>query len=149
MGPKVRYLGPEVPKESLIWQDPIQQGNSNYNVEKIKDLIKKSDLSIKEMIETAWASASTFRISDMRGGANGARIKLEPQINWEANKPTQLQRVLTVLENISSNEDISLADTIVLAGNVGIEKITNIEVPFSLDEEMQLKKILMLKALKF
>ena len=94
-------------------------------------MISNSDLSIQEMIETAWASASTFRISDMRGGANGARIKLEPQINWEVNKPSQIQRVLNVLESISSNGDISLADTIVLAGNIGIEKITNLEVPFS------------------
>ena len=131
MGPKVRYLGPEVPKENLIWQDPIPQGNSNYDVDLIKNEIKQKNLSAQDMIETAWASASTFRISDMRGGANGARIRLEPQKNWEANKPEQLARVLDILEPISSKNDISLADTIVLAGNVGLEKITNLDVPFS------------------
>ena len=131
MGPKVRYLGPEVPKENLIWQDPIPQGNSNYDVDLIKNEIKQTNLSAQDMIETAWASASTFRISDMRGGANGARIRLEPQKNWEANKPEQLARVLDILEPISSKNDISLADTIVLAGNVGLEKITNLDVPFS------------------
>ena len=90
MGPKTRYLGPEVPEEELIWQDPIPAGSHNYDIEAVKTLIKNSDLTVKEMVETAWASASTFRSTDMRGGANGSRIRLEPQKNWEVNKPNQL-----------------------------------------------------------
>jgi len=131
MGPKARYLGPDVPSEELIWQDPVPKGNSNYDIKPIKSAIKKSGLSIQEMVETAWASASTFRGSDMRGGANGARIRLSPQKDWEANKPEQLNNVLGVLGSISSNHNVSLADVIVLAGNVGIEMATNLDVPFT------------------
>ena len=131
MGPRSRYLGPEAPKEDLIWQDPIPKGNSSYNVETVKKKIMDSKLSIQEMVETAWASASTFRGSDMRGGANGARIRLAPQKDWEANKPEQLKRVLAILEKISSETGASLADVIVLAGNVGIEKASGSSVPFT------------------
>ena len=131
MGPKARYLGPDVPSEELVWQDPVPKGNSNYDIKPIKSAIKKSGLSIQEMVETAWASASTFRGSDMRGGANGARIRLSPQKDWEANKPEQLNKVLGVLGSISSNHNVSLADVIVLAGNVGIEMATNLDVPFT------------------
>ena len=130
MGPKVRYLGPEVPKEELIWQDPIPAGTSNYDVEKVKNAILKSGLTMTEMVETSWASASTFRNSDLRGGANGARISLEPQVNWQANKPEQLSRVLGILGEISKDQNISLADTIVLAGTAGIEKATAKKVLF-------------------
>ena len=130
MGPKVRYLGPEVPAEELIWQDPIPTGNSDYDVDALKTKIVESGLSVQELVETAWASASTFRGSDMRGGANGARIRLEPQKNWEVNKPEQLSKVLGVLEGISSESGVSVADVIVLAGNVGIEKASGVNVPF-------------------
>ena len=122
MGPKTRYLGPEIPKEDLIWQDPIPTGNKSYNIDSVKQKILESGLSIQEMVETAWASASTFRSTDMRGGANGSRIRLAPQKDWEVNKPDQLKNVLKVYESISSNMDVSIADIIVLAGNVGIEK---------------------------
>ena len=131
MGPRSRYLGPESPKEELIWQDPIPAGNANYDVEEVKSQISESSLSIQEMVETAWASASTFRGSDLRGGANGARIQLEPQKSWEANKPEQLSRVLSVLKGISDNTGASLADVIVLAGNVGIEKASGANVSFN------------------
>ena len=131
MGPKARYLGPEVPEEELIWQDPIPEGNSNYDVSTVKSAIKESGLSIQEMVETAWASASTFRGSDMRGGANGARIRLSPQKNWEVNKPEQLDKVLSTLKEISSSHNVSLADAVVLAGNVGLEMATSVEVPFT------------------
>ena len=130
MGPKVRYLGPEVPAEELIWQDPIPTGNSDYDVDALKTKIVESGLSVQELVETAWASASTFRGSDMRGGANGARIRLEPQKNWEVNKPEQLSKVLGVLEGIASESGVSVADVIVLAGNVGIEKSSGVNVPF-------------------
>ena len=131
MGPKVRYLGPEVPSEDLIWQDPVPSGNTDYSVEEVKNRLANSDLTIQEMIETAWASASTFRGSDLRGGANGARISLAPQSGWEANKPEQLSRVLNVLEGIAKDTGASLADVIVLAGNVGVEKASGHEVPFN------------------
>ena len=130
MGPKGLYLGPEVPEEDLIWQDPIPAGNTGYEVEALKAAIKSSGLSQLEMIETAWASASTFRSTDMRGGANGARIRLAPQKDWEANKPDQLARVLGVLEGLAQSHGASLADTIVLAGNVGIEMASGVNVPF-------------------
>ena len=130
MGPKVRYLGPEVPAEDLIWQDPIPAGNSEYDVDAVKSKIADSGLSVQEMVETAWASASTFRGSDMRGGANGARIRLEPQKEWAVNKPEQLSRVLGILEGISKESDASVADVIVLAGNVGIEQASGANVPF-------------------
>ena len=131
MGPKTRYMGPESPDEELIWQDPVPAGNSDYDVETVKTKISESGLSIRELVETAWFSASTFRGSDLRGGANGARICLEPQKNWEANKPEQLSRVLTVLEDIAKDTGASVADVIVLAGNVGIEKASGINVPFN------------------
>ena len=122
MGPKSRYFGPDVPNEDLIWQDPIPEGNKDYNVEAVKEKIANSGLSISEMVTTAWDSSRTYRGSDMRGGANGARIRLAPQKNWEANEPERLKKVLTVLETIANEFGISIADTIVLAGNVGIEK---------------------------
>ena len=131
MGPKSRYLGPEVPQEELIWQDPVPAGNSDYDISAVKAKISESDLTIQEMMETAWASASTFRGSDIRGGANGARIRLSPQKDWEVNKPEQLSKVLGVLENIASETGASIADTIILAGNVGLEKATGAEVPFT------------------
>ena len=131
MGPKARYLGPEVPEEELIWQDPVPAGDTSYDIEGLKAKISESDLSIQEMVETAWASASTYRGSDMRGGANGSRIRLAPQNNWEVNKPEQLSRVLNTLNAIASESNVSLADTIVLAGAVGIEKAANIAVPFT------------------
>ena len=131
MGPKVRYLGPEVPEEELIWQDPVPAGNTDYDVAAVKEAIKASGLSTQEMIETAWASASSFRGSDMRGGANGARIRLAPQKDWAANKPEQLSHVLSKLEPIAASHGASVADVIVLAGNVGIEMASGADVPFT------------------
>ena len=131
MGPVSRYLGPEVPSEELIWQDPVPAGNADYDVESVKSAISESDLTIQEMVETAWASASTFRGSDVRGGANGARIRLAPQKDWEANKPEQLARVLSVYETISIDSGAPMADVIVLAGNVGIEKASGLKVDFT------------------
>tara|TARA_Y100000590_G_scaffold470759_1_gene669573 strand:+ start:9806 stop:11938 length:2133 start_codon:yes stop_codon:yes gene_type:complete len=129
MGPKSRYIGPEVPEEELIWQDPIPLGQ-DFDVMKAKKLIKESNLSIQELIETAWCSAFSFRGSDLRGGANGARIRLEPQISWPSNKPEQLSKVLTILNPIAQQLNSSIADIIVLAGNVGIEIATGKDVPF-------------------
>ena len=131
MGPRSRYMGPEVPEEELIWQDPVSPGNTDYDVDAVKAKISDSGLTIQEMVETAWASASTFRGSDLRGGANGARIRLSPQKDWEANKPEQLKRVLEALENIAKDTGASLADVIVLAGNVGIEKASGKNIPFT------------------
>ena len=131
MGPKTRYLGPEVPEEELIWQDPIPAGSDNYDIELVKTLIKNSDLTVQEMVETAWASASTFRSTDMRGGANGSRIRLEPQKNWEVNKPNQLTKVLNILEGIALKAGASVADVIVLAGNVGIEQASGKTLEFT------------------
>ena len=131
MGPKSRYLGPEVPEEELILQDPVPEGNTGYDVDNVKSKISESGLTIQEMVETAWASASTYRGSDMRGGANGARIRLAPQKDWEANKPEQLSKVLKVLESISAETGASIADVIVLAGNVAIEKASGESVPFT------------------
>ncbi|MCG5644565.1 catalase/peroxidase HPI [Flavobacteriaceae bacterium LSUCC0859] len=147
MGPKERYLGPEVPSETLIWQDPIPALDhplvGDSDVAKIKEALKASGISASEMVETAWASASTFRGSDMRGGANGARIRLAPQKDWEVNKPDQLQKVLSVYENIqetfaheAKGAKISMADLIVLAGGYGIEMAAaaaghQITVPFT------------------
>ena len=130
MGPKCRYLGPEVPEEELIWQDPVPAGNATYDVAAVKAAIKASGLTVQEMIETAWASASTFRGSDMRGGANGARIRLAPQKDWDANKPEQLGRVLGLLEPIASEHGASVADVIVLAGTVSLEAASGMDVPF-------------------
>ena len=131
MGPISRYLGPEVPEEELIWQDPVPAGNTDYDVDAVKALIAEARLTVQEMVETAWASASTFRGSDMRGGANGARIRLSPQKDWEANKPEQLARVLAVLESIAADTGASIADVIVLAGNVGLEQASGTNVPFT------------------
>jgi len=148
MGPKVRYLGPDVPAEELIWQDSIPEVNhelvDNSDIESLKSKILNSGLSISELVSTAWASASTFRGSDKRGGANGARIRLAPQKDWAVNNPAQLQKVLSVLENIqndfnnsqSGNKRVSLADLIVLAGSTAVEKAArdagqNISVPFA------------------
>ena len=130
MGPKNRYLGPEVPAEDLIWQDPVPAGNADYDLSKAKQLIADSGLSIQEMVETAWASASTFRNSDLRGGANGARIRFEPMKSWQSNSHVPLDKVLDVLTNIAQEVGASVADMIVLAGNVGIEKASGAEVPF-------------------
>lgn len=148
MGPKVRYLGSEVPAEELIWQDPIPEVNhelvDNSDIESLKSNILNSGLSVSELVSTAWASASTFRGSDKRGGGNGARIRLAPQKDWVVNNPVQLQKVLSVLENIqndfnnsqSGNKRVSLADLIVLAGSTAVEKAArdagqNVSVPFS------------------
>ena len=131
MGPKSNYIGPEVPKEDLIWQDPIPAGNSDYDVTAVKEKISGLGLSIQEMLETAWASAYTYRGSDMRGGANGARIRLAPQKDWEVNKPEQLAKVLAAYQNISDDTGVSVADVIILAGNLAIEKASGMEVPFT------------------
>jgi catalase-peroxidase len=136
MGPKTRYIGPDVPQEDLIWQDPIPAGTSNYDVAAVKARIAASGLSISDMVTTAWDSARTFRSSDMRGGANGARICLAPQKNWEGNEPDRLAKVLAVLEKIAAETGASVADVIVLAGNVGIEQAAkaagiNVIVPFA------------------
>ena len=122
MGPKARYFGPDVPAEDLIWQDPIPAGSTSYDVEAVKAKIAATGLSISEMVATAWDSARTFRGSDMRGGANGARIRLAPQKDWEGNEPARLQKVLAALEPIAAETGASLADVIVLAGNVGVEQ---------------------------
>ena len=131
MGPKTRYLGPEVPEEELIWQDPVPSGNKNYDIGAVKSLLSESGLSTKQMVETAWASASTFRGTDMRGGANGARIRLEPQKSWEVNKPNELSKILEVYSSISEKTRASIADVIVLAGNVGIEKASGQSLDFT------------------
>jgi len=136
MGPKTRYIGPDVPQEDLIWQDPIPAGNTNYDVRTVKDKIAASGLSISEMVCTAWDSARTFRGSDKRGGANGARIRLAPQKDWEGNEPVRLAKVLAVLESIAAETGASVADVIVLAGNIGIEQAAkaagfDVTVPFS------------------
>ncbi len=131
MGPKARYLGPDVPDEDFIWQDPVTPGTTSYDADALKEAIKGSGLSIAELVETAWASASTYRGSDMRGGADGARIRLSPQKDWEANKPAQLAKVLSVLEPLATAHGASVADTIVLAGNAGIEMASGASVPFS------------------
>ncbi len=136
MGPKVCYFGPDVPQENLIWQDFVPVGNSAYNIEKVKQQIIESGLSISDMVATAWDSARTFRHSDRRGGANGARIRLLPQKDWSGNEPQRLQQVLSVLEPIAVENGASVADVIVLAGNVAIEKAIaagggTAKVPFS------------------
>ena len=131
MGPKSRYMGPEVPDEELIWQDPVPLGNSNYDLNTVKEKILSCGLSLQEMIETAWASASTFRGTDMRGGGNGARIRLEPQKNWEINQQNDLSKILSIYEKISQETDASVADIIIYAGNLAIEKSSGVEVPFS------------------
>lgn len=136
LGPKVRYIGPEVPEETLIWQDPVPAGSTSYDVDALKASIAASDLTVSEMVSTAWDSARTFRGSDLRGGANGARIQLAPQKDWEANEPEKLAKVLSVLKPLAEAAGASLADTIVLAGNVGVEKAIeaagfSVDVPFA------------------
>ncbi len=148
MGPVSRYLGPEVPQEELIWQDPIPQATHQLidqnDIMALKKMISDSGIGVSQLVSTAWASASTFRGSDFRGGANGARIRLDPQRGWEINRPGQLQEVLQQLEKIqkqfnssqSENKEVSLADLIVLAGNVGVEKAAEraghkVDVPFT------------------
>ncbi len=135
MGPKARYIGPDVPQEDLIWQDPVPNGNANYDVDAVKAKIAARGLSVSDMVTTAWDSARTFRQSDKRGGANGARIRLAPQKDWQGNEPERLARVLPVLESIAKDTGASVADVIVLAGNVGIEQAAsaagvNVTVPF-------------------
>ncbi len=136
MGPKARYVGPDVPAEDLIWQDPVPAGSTTYDVAAVKAKIAGSGLSISDMVATAWDSARTFRGSDKRGGANGARIRLAPQKDWVGNEPERLARVLSVLVPIAAETGASVADVIVLAGNVGIEQAAKaagmtIEVPFA------------------
>ncbi len=136
MGPKVNYIGPDVPEEDLIWQDPIPAGNASFSVDAVKAQIASSGLSASELIATAWDSARTFRNSDKRGGANGARIRLAPQKDWPANEPDRLARVLAVLQPIADEAGASIADVIVLGGNVGIEQAISaaghaVSVPFS------------------
>jgi catalase (peroxidase I) len=136
MGPKSRYVGPDVPKEDLIWQDPIPLGNTDYDVDGVKAKIAASGLTVSEMVATAWDSARTYRHSDMRGGANGARIRLAPQKDWEGNEPGRLAKVLAVLEPIAAEAGASVADVIVLAGSVGVEQAANaagitVTVPFA------------------
>ena len=136
MGPKARYLGPDVPQEDLLWQDPVPAGRKDYDIVALKAKIAASGLTIADMISTAWDSARTFRGSDKRGGANGARIRLAPQKDWEGNEPQRLARVLVVLERIAAETGASVADTIVLAGGVGVEQAARaagveVTVPFS------------------
>jgi catalase-peroxidase len=135
LGPKARYIGPEVPQEDLIWQDPVPVGQTNYDIASVKAEIMASGLNVSEMVATAWDSARTFRHSDKRGGANGARIRLAPQKDWEGNEPARLTQVLAVLEAIAKGSGASVADVIVLAGNVGVEQAIqaagfNMTVPF-------------------
>lgn len=136
LGPKARYIGPEVPQEDLIWQDPVPAGRTDYDVAAVKAKIAASGLSVSDMVATAWDSARTYRGSDMRGGANGARIRLAPQKDWEGNEPARLARVLGVLEGIAADTGASVADVIVLAGNLGVEQAAkaagfDITVPFA------------------
>ena len=136
MGPKTRYRGPDVPAEDLIWQDPVPAGRTDYDVAAVKARIAASGLSIAELVSTTWDSARTFRGSDYRGGANGARIRLAPQKDWEGNEPARLAKVLAVYERIAADTGASVADVIVLGGNVGIEQAAKaagvaVEVPFA------------------
>lgn len=136
MGPKARYFGPDVPKEDLLWQDPVPAGKKDYDVNAVKQKIAASGLTVSDMVSTAWDSARTFRGSDMRGGANGARIRLAPQKGWAGNEPQRLTKVLSVLEPLAAEFGISVADAIVLAGNVGVEMAAkaaghDITVPFA------------------
>jgi catalase-peroxidase len=140
MGPIARYLGPEVPQEELIWQDPIPAAThklADKDIATLKEKIAASGLTVSQLVSTAWASASTFRGSDKRGGANGARVRLAPQKDWKVNNPAQLSKVLQTLEGIQKDfKNVSLADLIVLAGNVGVEKAAKdagftVTVPFT------------------
>ena len=136
MGPKARYIGPDVPDEDLVWQDPVPAGNADYKVDAVKAKIAASGLALSELVATAWDSARTFRGSDMRGGANGARIRLAPHKDWEGNEPKRLAKVLKVLEGVAADTGASVADVIVLAGNVGVEQAAkaagfDVKVPFA------------------
>ena len=138
MGPKIRYIGPEVPEEDLIWQDPVPAGNeiSDSEAADLKKAILDSGLSVSELVKAAWASASTYRVSDHRGGANGARVRLAPQKDWAVNDPDELSRVISKLEEIKGSRKVSIADLIVLGGNAAIEKAAkdagrDITVPFT------------------
>ncbi len=136
LGPKARYYGPDVPAEDLIWQDPITPGSKSYNVDEVKKAIAATDLTVTELVTTAWDSARTFRGSDKRGGANGARIRLAPQKDWAGNEPARLSRVLSILEPIAQSTGASIADVIVIAGNLGVEMAAkaagvNVTVPFT------------------
>ncbi|MDX9885405.1 catalase/peroxidase HPI [Thauera sp.] len=136
MGPKARYIGPDVPAENLIWQDPVPAGNKNYDIAAVKAKIAAAGLSVGEMVATAWDSARTFRGSDYRGGANGARIRLAPQKDWEGNEPARLAKVLAAYEKIAAETGASVADVIVLGGNVGLEQAIkaagfSVDVPFA------------------
>ena len=136
LGPRKYYIGPDAPKEDLIWQDPVPQGKKSFSVNKAKKLIEATGLKSSELISTAWDSARTYRRTDCRGGANGARISLLPQKNWEGNEPAKLKKVLGKLEKVAKKVKASLADIIVLAGNVGLEKSIKkagfkVNVPFN------------------
>ena len=136
MGPKARYFGPDVPQDDLIWQDPVPAGHTDYDIAAVKAKIAASGLSVGEMVATAWDSARTFRGSDMRGGANGARIRLAPQKDWAGNEPARLAKTLAVVEKIAAETGASVADVIVLAGNVGVEQAAKaagvaVSVPFA------------------
>ncbi|MCK6395774.1 catalase/peroxidase HPI [Zoogloea sp.] len=136
MGPKARYIGPDVPQEDLLWQDPVPAGRTDYDVAAVKTKIAASGLGVSDLVSTAWDSARTFRGSDMRGGANGARIRLAPQKDWEGNEPARLARVLAIYEKIAADTGASVADVIVLGGNVGVEQAAkaagvDITVPFA------------------
>ena len=124
-------MGPEVPNEDLIWQDPVPSGTTSFDIENVKKKIEGLDLSITTLVETAWASASTYRDTDKRGGANGARIRLLPQKDWEINKPNELKSILASYEEISSKTGASVADVIVLEGNVGIEQAAGVSLDFT------------------
>ncbi|MFN3722296.1 MAG: catalase/peroxidase HPI [Paracoccaceae bacterium] len=136
LGPRTRYIGPDAPQEDLIWQDPVPAGNTGYDVAAVKAAIAASGLSVSDMVATAWDAARTYRGSDMRGGANGARIRLAPQKDWEGNEPARLAQVLSVLEPIAASSGASLADVIVLAGSYGVEQAAkaagfDVAVPFT------------------
>ena len=136
MGPKSRYIGPDTPQEDLLWQDPVPAGRKDYDIAAVKAKIASSGLTISEMVSTAWDSARTFRGSDKRGGANGARIRLAPQKDWEGNEPARLAKVLAILGKIATETGASVADVIVLAGNVGVEQAARaagfpVSVPFA------------------
>ncbi|BDX22065.1 hypothetical protein TUM22923_13860 [Polynucleobacter sp. TUM22923] len=136
MGPKARYFGPDVPQEDLIWQDPVPAGNTHYDIQATKTKILAAGLSSVDMINTAWDSARTYRDSDKRGGANGSRIRLAPQKDWEGNEPKRLFTVLAVYETIAKETGASIADIIVLAGNISIEQAAkaggfSVQIPFT------------------
>ena len=130
LGPRSRYVGPEVPSEDLIWQDPVPKGTRSFDIENVKGMIKSLNLTIAQLVETAWASASTYRDTDRRGGANGARLRLLPQKDWEVNKPKELESILASYEKISSETGVSIADIIVLGGNLGIEQASGKSLDF-------------------